>query len=116
MSDKTRDKERLKIAIGLLDKRQMADYTRQCREKKMIVLDQLNIALGLFDEGQTNKFTERLAAHEGFQSIPAACKGGNCYGCETGKRSHCPCFKPVDTMVVDQLGLTVRHKRKKQGD
>ena len=116
MNNEIRDAGRLKIAISLLDKRQTSNYMRQCRRKKLIVLDQLNIALGLFNDGQVDKFTELIAKHEGLNMPPKTCKGGDCRECKTGQRTKCPLFKPADIVVADRLGLTIRHKRKKEGD
>lgn len=115
MDNKVRDEGRLKLALGLLGRRQTSDYTWQCHENP-IVLDRLNIATSLFDDDQTNKFTELIAKHENLNMPSRACKGGSCRGCKTGQRVKCAYFKEADAVVVDRLGLTIRHKRKKEGD
>lgn len=116
MNDETINAGRLKIAISLLDGRQTSRYSRLISTGKPTVLDRLNIATDLFGDKQTNEFAERAAAHEGFRMPPKACKGGDCCGCKTGQRTHCPYFKQVNAAVVNRLGLTVRHRRKTEGD
>ncbi len=113
MNDKTRDKERLKTAIGLLGKRQTANYTKQCRGKNLTTLTRLNIATSLFDDdNQNNKFAELVGKCEGF-IIPRACKG-ICRDCKAGSGGRCPHYVETDAITGDKL--TIRHKRKKQGD
>ncbi|KKM90503.1 hypothetical protein LCGC14_1237980 [marine sediment metagenome] len=111
MDDKVRDRERLKIALSILGAYQTADYTRQCRRENPIVLDRLNIALGLFDENQTDKFAECVGKNEGF-TIPRACKGV-CQGCKAGQRTHCPHYVEVGAVIGDRLA--VRRKRNEKG-
>lgn len=84
---------RLKLALSMFDGRQASRYSRLISTGKPTVLDRLNIATDLFDDKQTNKFAERVAAHEGFHMPPKSCKGGDCCGCKTGKRVRCPYFK-----------------------